>query len=405
MTGEFSRGWRPLAAATLGVSMATTAIPFYSLGVFVAPLGEARGWSRTDISLAATLFGFSLPLSMLTLGYFIDRHGARLVATSGHLMLGLAFIALSFVGESIWMFWGIYVAAAFLAAGASPITFTRVVIAFFNRRRGLALGICMSGAGLGAALAPPLLASVIDTYGWAAAYRVLGLLVLCLAPVALFWLIDKPAKAARPRATPEAPAHALALPGNPAILLGIICVAFFAIAASVNGYIVHLIPLLIDAGVTPTRAAWIGGFVGVSVIVGRLSVGSLLDKVPVGLLAMTVFSLAAFGIVLLAFVGAPAAIVTALLIGVTIGAEVDLVAYLVSRGFRQEDYARYFSRVYSAFMLGSGLSPLVAGWIYDRNGTYGPFLWLSCLVLVVVSAAFLALHLAQRPRSRAGSFS
>lgn len=397
---EFASGWRVLAAATLGVGMATTAIPFYSLGVLVTPLEQATGWSRTDISAAATLLGFSLPVAMLWLGGLIDRFGTRLVAASGQVVLAAVFFLLSFTGENIWWFWTLYVAAGLLAVGATPVTFSRAVISEFDRRRGLAIGICMAGAGLGAAIAPPLLNLVVLDLGWPAGYRALGVVALCLVPVTLGWLRTR---ADSRSSEPGVKAPQTGSSRNPrTALLVVLCVLFFAIALSVNGYIVHLIPLMIDSGVSPRQAAWTGGAMGVFVIIGRLLTGYLLDKLPATLLGAVACVLAGAGLTILALFGSSAALLAAVLLGLSIGAEVDIVAYLISRSFHESQYSRYFSFAYSAFMLGSGLSPLMAGWIVDRYATYEPFLRFSRTVLLAVAIAFVALHLVDRRQTRFG---
>lgn len=382
--------------------MAATAIPFYSLGVFVAPLEAATGWSRADISFAATLIGFCLPLSLLVAGHLIDRLGVRAVAASGHFILGLAFLLLAMLEGEIWLFWLMYAMVGLLAAGASPITFTRALVGLFDRQRGIAIGICLSGAGLGAAIAPPLLSATIERFGWPAGYLALGLLSWCLVPVALRWLPKQGAIAPAAAARPARTSHDGRSATVNAMLLGGICVAFFAVALSVNGYVVHLVPLLIDSGVGATRAAWLGSLLGVAVIAGRLVTGLLLDRMAVGLLGGVVFFMAAAGILVLDVIGAQAAPASAFLIGLTLGAEVDLVAYLVSRTFSPADYARRFSKVYSAFMLGSGLSPFAAGWIADRDASYALFIRFSGVVLAIVGTAFLVLHLLQR-RGRDGN--
>ncbi len=399
MSRELARGWKVLLAATLGASMATTAIPLYTIGVFIAPLEVAKGWSRTDISVAITVFGFTLPLSMLMVGNLIERFGTHWVAASGHLILGLTFLALSLVGTEIWQFWALYIAAALLAVGASPVAFTRALIGHFDQHRGLALGICMSGAGLGAAIMPPLLSHVIATYGWPMGFRVLGAVILCLIPVTFSWLRHKPAEqAAHNSQSMQAQPVATLDQCDTTRLISLICVLYFVIALSVNGYVIHMIPLLLDSGISATQAGWIGGLMGIAVIVGRLVTGYLLDKIPAGLLGATIFLLALVGILLWLWIGVQAAPVTAILIGLTIGAEVDLVAYLISRLFPQTSYARFFAWVYSAFMLGSGLSPLIAGWIVDRQGSYNLFIQGSSVALIIVSITFLLLHLSWRQR-------
>lgn len=260
----------------------------------------------------------------------------------------------------------------------------------------------MPGAGLGAAITPPLIGHVIEMHGWAAGYRALGFMVLCLVPVALLWLRDTPSHGGPATKTGPIAGKEPIPAANSAALLTVLCISFFAIALSVNGYIVHLVPLMIDSGLSPTRAAWFGGIIGIAAIIGRLTVGYLLDQLPAVLIGVGIFLLAACGIVLLDVFGAQAAMVTALLIGFTVGAEVDLVAYLVSRLFAQKDYSRFFSRVYSAFVFGSGLSPFVAGWIYDTYGSYAHFLRISGALLVLVSVTFLMIYRIQRRDHRIG---
>ncbi len=394
---EFVAGWQVLLAATLGISMATTAIPFYSMGVFIAPLEQAKGWSRGDIAMAATVFGFSLPLSILTLGWMINRFGVRLSATFGHCMLGLSYLGLSQVGDNVYMFWGLYVFAALAAVGASPITYTRAIIQMFNHHRGLAIGIAMSGTGIGAAIAPPLLENVIRNYGWQAGYQTLALILFVIAGIV--YLLFKGTAFADHRivsnetekAIAEKPQDRRAL-----ALLFLICLAIFAISLSINGYIVHLVPMLSSAGLTSQDAAGLAAYIGIAVILGRLVTGFFLDRFSTGLVGFAIFAASAVGIYLLSTTGTAAPLVPILLIGFTVGAEVDIVAYLVSKLFRQEYYARNFSWVYCAFMMGAGLSPLIAGKIYDQHGDYGVFFLLSIVLLICVSLAFLTLHIMQK---------
>lgn len=394
---EFSSSWRILLAATLGISMATTAIPFYSMGVFIAPLEQAHGWSRSEIAMAATVFGFSLPVSILTLGWMIGRFGVRLVGTFGHVMLGVAYLCLSQMGHNVHVFWALYVFAALSAIGASPITYTRAIIHVFNHHRGLAIGVAMSGTGLGAAFAPPLLDHVIRVYGWQAGYQLLALILFTIAG-AVFLLF-------RGTAFDSRKTEPFSQSGEPATkvqnrqlltLLLPICLAIFIISLSINGYIIHLIPILTGAGLTSQQAAGLTAFIGVSVILGRLVTGYMLDRFPTGLIGCLIFFAAACGIYMLRTLSAETVLIPILLIGFTIGAEVDIVAYLVSRLFPQQLYARYFSWVYCAFMLGAGISPLIAAYIYDRNGSYGVFFLFSIVALLSISFAFLGLHFIQQ---------
>lgn len=399
---EFASGWKLLVVATLGISMATTAIPFYSLGLFIAPLEQAKGWTRTDITLAATLFGFTLPVAMLGIGRLIDRFGLRRTASSGHFMLGLTFLALSVTGSDIRPFWALYVLGAVLAAGASPVTYTRAIIQHFEQRRGLAIGVAMSGTGIGAGLAPLVLEPVIRTAGWQAGYQVLAAILFAIAILVHIGLrgitLAGPEMAGGDRTAAPAPAQ----DRRARWLLAGICLIIFAIALAVNGYVVHLMPMLLGAGLSSPAAAGLLAYIGATVIIGRLGTGFLLDRFSTGLVGSGIFLTAAAGIGLLGFYGAGAAMLPILLIGFTVGAEVDIVAYLVSRCFDRCHYTGNFSIVYGAFMLGAALSPLLAGWLFDRDGGYDLFFLLSIMLLLIVSASFLILHvagLAPRPMS------
>jgi MFS family permease len=400
---EFSAGWRVLLAAALGSSVATTAIPLYSMGVFIEPLEIAKGWSRTDVTTAATIFGFCLPFSILLIGHSVERIGVRSTVVLGHVMLGLAFFGLSRSGNSLEVFWGLHALAALLAAGASPVAYTRAVIRHFDEIRGLAIGIFMASAGLGAALAPPLLDAVIRGAGWESGYRALGVTLLAVA-VVVFWLlrdIDDNSPATEPgsrQPNSVAPENAVGVvgPAPPRVTLAVICMAIFAVALSVNGYVVHFIPLLRDEGMTAGDAAMVASYIGVSVILGRLVTGALMDRVSVGLIGFFVFATAASGIVLLQIFGSAAALICAIAVGFTVGAEVDLVTYMVSRTFEPARFSRNFSWVYSAFMIGGGLSPLLAAYIYDTTGSYGHFFSLTATLLMTISLGFIGLHRMQR---------
>lgn len=401
MIQELTTGWRVLLAAFLGISMATTAIPFYSMGVFITPLEAAKGWSRSDITTAAMLFSFCLPASILTLGYAIDRFGVRRVVVVGHVMLGLSFLSLSFVGDSLHVFWGLYALAALTAAGASPIGYTRAVIQYFGQNRGLAIGICMSSTGLGAALAPPLLEKIIRLHGWQAGYQALAG-TLFFVSIVVFFLLPKITGPAKDKTAPTNADVLLPLNARQStMMLMLICAAIFFVALAVNGYIVHFVPLLQGEGMTAGEAAMVASYIGISIILGRLMTGFLLDRVSTGIIGCTIFALAAGGILLLQQAGVNAAPIAAILIGFTVGAEVDIVAYLVSKTFRAQDFTRNFSWVYSLFMVGSGLSPLLAGYIFDQTGGYDLFFTLSSGLLIVISLAFMALHVVQRRPAQA----
>jgi MFS family permease len=407
MTPRLSTQWKVLFSATLGIAVATTAMPFYAMGAFIQPLEASRGWSRSEISFAISLLSFCLPLSLIWFGRLIDVLGVRTTVATGHILLGLCYLGLSVTGANLHLFWALYAAAAVTAGGASPVAYSRVVVQTFDRRRGAAIGFCMVGAGASAAIMPPALESMIRLHGIDAAYRSLALTLFVVAGLTWLLLPGRPRNA--PPASQSAPISDNAAPPPPAwavqrplAVLTAICVGIFAVSLSVSGFVVHMIPILEMRGWDSRQAADLTATLGLAIIAGRIGTGYALDKVSTGLVGATVFFGTACGIVLL---NSPAAIPPTLaifLIGLGVGAEVDIVAYLLSRLSEKAVFSRHFSIVYAVFMIGSGLSPLLLARIFELSGSYRLASYFSAMLLLAVCAGCIALHLIQRRISSSG---
>ena len=168
-------------------------------------------------------------------------------------------------------------------------------------------------------------------------------------------------------------------------------VAFFILGWALLTMVPHFIPMLIDSGVNPVQAALLSSFVGLGTVVGRPIVGWLLDKFYATYVAVPLFLAAALGCVLLLMGGAQYAALTALLIGIGFGAEIDLMSYLGSRYFTPTEFGTLYSFVYSAFMVGGALGPVTAGFLFDATKSYDVPLMLSTGLLVLGSAVLLIL--------------
>jgi MFS family permease len=199
--GEFIRGWRILLGATLGVAVGISALPFYTGGVFVKPLEAEFGWTREQIALGSLASTFTVAFVSPWVGALVDRFGVRIPAVLGLLFLSLGFVALSRMPGSIGVFVAIQVAVAVLAASSSPLTFTRVVNAWFERSKGLALGLTLAGIGVTAALAPGLVSAIVAEDGWRSGYLTLAAVAAVAAPI-VFLLLG--AKCERPPTAPGA---------------------------------------------------------------------------------------------------------------------------------------------------------------------------------------------------------
>ena len=165
-SNEITRQPLLLIAACVGVICSSIVLPFYTMGLFVVPVTQEFGWSRSEFQLSLL---FSTGMGVLTsplIGLLIHRHGARMVALFGLAGLSLAFLLPAFATGQLWQFYAAYAAMALLGAGTIPVTWTTAVTTNFHRQRGLALGLVLSGTGLCAVLVPPAIAWVLTHYGW-----------------------------------------------------------------------------------------------------------------------------------------------------------------------------------------------------------------------------------------------
>lgn len=387
--GEFSRGWGVILAAAAGCGLGLSALPFYGLGPLMTPLGEEFGWSRTEISIAFTFMTLGLLIAgPLIVGRLSDRIGVRAVALVSIPLFALTLFALQFVQQGPEgapgpvLLWVGYLAMAFLGAGTSPITYTRAVNAWFDRNRGLALGLTLAGTGAMGIILPMILGRVAPEYGWRGGFVTLAILAVLAWPIVALLLKNAPASGAQSQAGP-APGATLgeAVKNYRFWALGF---AFLILALGIAGLVVHLFPMLTDAGLSPAEAGSIAALIGVGVIVGRVIIGFLVDRLFGPLVAIVVFLVTAAGCVLLADGGIAIAPYAAFLIGFALGAEVDLIAYFTSRYFGMKRYGEIYGWQYGFYGLGAAFAPVLMGALFAAGGqNYTLALHVSAALCVV----------------------
>jgi MFS family permease len=389
---EFIQGWPVLFAAAIGVGIGVSSLPFYTAGLFIGPLRIAFGWSRGAASSGNLALSLGIALASPFLGRVIDRVGARVVVIPALLLQALLFGLLAIMGGSLAIYLGIVFAMGALGAGASPLSFTKVVNTRFVRARGLALGFCLMGAGVAAAVAPPLLGRVIGAYGWRAGYLALAVVVLALTPFAL--LLGEPR---RPVDRPTAQTGADGAPMADRRFWVLFAASVLA-AASLSGLVIHLTPILTEMGATPTAAAGRAGAIGVAIIAARLLVGAALDRFPAPWVGAVLMGAAGAGALILRYAGLPGALPAALLFGLGVGAEVDLIAFMCARYFGLQAYGRAYGSIYGGTLLAAGFGPLAFGLVADRAGGYGAPMLAAAAALA--GSACLLLSLAASPHYR-----
>ena len=406
-----------IVAATLSLAYGI----WYSYSVvLVALLGEF-GWSRSVLAGAFSVFTLVHGAVNPVVGALCDRlRPLRLMAWGG-VALGLALWMNSYIGApwQLYLFFGVFTALAVAAAGWVPAIVQ--VQRDFQDRLGLALGIVSSGVGVGMLVVVPLTQFLIDAYGWRTAFRVLGVIcVLWIVPSSVFMLrrsreIRDQSPASRNRgqsptgqdqeksgSDPMKPDHktlAEAVRGEAFWLM--LAAYFFGNVCSQTLH-VHQVAYLVDLGVSAMIAASVVGMVGLASIAGKIGGGWLSDRferelVYLGGIAIMLASVAA----LAALAVAPAAWAIygyAVLLGVGYSATASLIPAMVSDRFGGRHFGAIVGMGLMGSAVGSALGPLMAGYLFDRTGSYMvPFAIAAGCAVVAGAAGWRARALRVRP--------
>ena len=395
-TNEFKGRTLLVVSAAIGLAASMNAMMIYSLGAFIGPLESEFGWPRGDISLAVTVLTMGLFLAGPVVGTACDRFGAAAVGSASLAAFGLLLLAMAATLESLVGLWSFFFVIALAGAGSTPIVLARPISAAFDRQRGLALGIVLTGAGLGGFWLPNFVTEVVTRSGWRSAYACLALFAVCAAPVVYFGFKPTERRAAVATAAGSAPAtrgFTLREARATAAFWAMSALAV-SMAMGIGGMMVHLVPLFRDLGATPADAAATASVMGIASVVGRLAVGACLDHFIPHRVAVTVLALGMLGLLLLRIGGLDYAVAGVMLIGLLLGAELDMLAFLTTRLFGQRAFGAIYGWFYSIYALGFGVSPFLIGRLRDATGSYDSAMTIS--VGVLVGAVFSALLLGRR---------
>ncbi len=372
---EFGRGWKVLIACVVGAGCGLSSVSFYTHGVFVVPITADTGWSRSDVQFGVSIMILMAIFTAPLVGLLIDRFGARRVALTSIPLYGLTLASLSLATDALWTYYLGWACMSILAAGTLPIAWTRVAIGWFDRHRGIALGLTLAGTGIAATLGPSYATYLIEAFGWRKAYALLAISISLIAIPIVGLLLREP-QAAENETNPlraEGLSLGQALRGY---RFWVMSVGLLLAASGISGLITNSVSMLIDGGLQAASAAGYAGLIGVSVISGRLIAGYLLDRFWAPAIAAIFLAAPAISAVLFGNLGAGDwQISTAMIVlGLAAGAELDLMAFLVSRYFGLRHYGALYGALYVAFSIGAGLAPFTFSKAFDYFGDYSSIL-------------------------------
>ena len=395
--------WLVVAASTFALVVGNGAILLFTFGVFLKPITEQMGWPRGTASLGVTI-GFTLGgLATPLVGQLIDKWGVQKITLVAITVFAASVAAIS-LSNSVAGFVTLYAVAGLLSSGHAPLPYAKAITAWFDARRGLALGIAMSGVGVGAALIPQVADLLVKTLGWREAYVVLGILTWLVAfPLVLLFVKEPPGSR-----TQENVRLSPAIGDDIGVALRkkefwLIAIAILLVVTALNGMIAHLVALLTDRGMPHEVATRMLIAVGLSTILGRLIAGYLLDRVFAPYLAAVIFLVPLLGVLAL-WVGAASpvfALVVAISLGFSLGAEVDVIGYLVGRYFGLRRYGQIYGYMFAVFTIGTGVGPFLMGLSFDATHSYAAALGLFGAMLVVSSVMISLLDAYRYPEQGA----
>lgn len=402
---EWRSFWFLPFAAALGYS--TSVIHVYSLGPFIEPLQQAFGWSRAEISLGISIASFISAIFCIPVGIIVDRVGPRRVGLVGVLLMAAAFGLLGTATGGITNWVVLWTILAFGTLFVQATVWTSAVASRFHHSRGIAFAITLSGASVSATVFPILATWLIGAYDWRTAFWGMACIWAALVFPVLFFGF-RGARDGGPVQQSAASSPARVLTGitlaeglrSPTLYKLLMASCLFSFTTI--GALVHFVPILKDAGAEPLAAAGIASLVGVFSIVGRLGTGFLLDRFPAHLIGAAAFLLPIITALLLLFAGGNpvAQMVGAAALGLTVGSEVDVVAYLAAKHFGLKNFGALYGALVMALSLGTAFGPLAAGSVFDHFNSYEPFLMLA-MVLMAASAIAL-ISLGHPPKSADG---
>ena len=382
MTQRFVYGWVVLAAAFVIITMSIGTL--FTLGVFLRPIEDSMGWSRSGIGAIGLFNWIVMGAGGVVSGFVSDRLGTRRVVVVGAVLLGLGLVLSSYVQQV----WQLYVTFGLLVgAGVSAfyVPLTVLAIKWFEGRRGMAAAVVSAGNGLGILALAPLSRWLINEFDWRVAFLVLGNLAwVVVLPTAL--LLRPPAggqpegrlpftssslpNAGAQKWPPHSPSGGQPSPWATWPFWAI-ALTHFCCCAAHSGPLFHLVSHAMDQGVARMAAAGILGASGLTSIFGRIGTGMVADRVGAKRTLLSALSLQATLIFLYLFAGTESALWTlSLAFGVAYGGAMPLYAVVTREYFGERILGTAYGGVFFISCIGMGLGSYVGGAIHDLLGSY-----------------------------------
>ncbi len=362
-------GWGVATAAFIGVMASFAPIVPYTFSLFLNPLHEAFGWRRQAIDGTFAIAAITVALVSPFIGMLLDRFPPRAIILPSILIFALALASLSRLSGNILQFYITFFIIGLVANGTAQFAYTRTILSWFVKHRGFALALILTGSGVGSILIPPLTQWMIGHHGFRSAYLLLGAIALLGLPLTALLVRNSPAPVLTLEHAPVSGVTLKAAFGTAAFWL--LCGITVLSAFSENGLVTNLAAILTGHGLTAQSAAIALSVRGGAGILGRLCVGLLIDRFSPQRIQTVILALAALGTLVFAFAASPiGALFGAVLLGVGLGSEADILPYLLAHYFGRRHFSVLYGLTWTAYAIGGATGPMFIGHLYDGTETY-----------------------------------
>jgi MFS family permease len=391
-TSELRSNWKPLLAATLGLAMGASLIGYIN-SIFAPHLVREFGWTKASFALTAMVSSVAV-LCIPIIGRLTDRFGVRPVATVGLIVFPLTFVGMSQMSGNIYEYVVYNVIQMTLCVTTTATVYSWIVAERFVATRGTALAVLTCGPALSGALLSPLIGWVINMHGWRTGYQVVAVL-LGLSAVIVRAALPPPGDQAtgnprRSKGKGMADYGTLLRSRTLWILLSaaFLCSLPHALASS------QLNLMLADSGISANEVAFMISVFAGGTITGRILTGLALDQFPAHLVAVVAMSVPSVGLFILGTGTGSVLMIGAgmLFPGFAMGAEGDVLAYLVIRHFGVATVSTILGMVTATIALAGTTGALALGIILQATGSYSLFMIVAGLCVLLGAFCFLPLQ-------------
>jgi MFS family permease len=380
--------------STVGLAFGPSVIAVLTISAYLPPIEKEFGWTRVQSSFAFTLVAYMIVAMSPLQGFLVDRFGPRRVVLTSIPLFAASLAALYFTPANLLVYYLLWAIVPIAGLGLWPLGYLQSVTPWFDRKLGLALGCANAGIGLGSTLLPMLvIGPMVAAYGWRHALLAIAALVLFVSWPVVALCLREPSETDAAALKLRAAKKAFGMSFRDAMrepTFVILNIAFFMLGLTATSLVSQQVPLLREAGWSPLETTQLQTTFGFGLLFARIAVGFVIDHIFAPRVMMAVSIGGAVACILYA-VYPNAAYVSALLIGFLLGAEFDVLAFLIKRYYGNVAYGRIYGVIFGVFYLGSGLGISGLAWIRQASAdqSYDNGLYVAAVVLVC-SAILLA---------------